>query len=53
MRQRQQSTRYGVDLDVALARQWYLNLSGLRPKDPANPGTSQLTQISSGLTWRF
>lgn len=49
----QKSTWYGVDLDVALARQWYLNLSGLRQKDPANPGTSQLTQIYSGLTWRF
>ncbi|MEZ4411687.1 MAG: hypothetical protein R2910_01710 [Gemmatimonadales bacterium] len=51
--ERQKSTWYGVDLDVALARQWYLNLSGLRQKDPANPGTSQLTQIYSGLTWRF
>ncbi len=51
--ERQESTWYGVDLDVALARQWYLTLSGLRQKDPANPGTSQLTQIYSGLTWRF
>jgi hypothetical protein len=51
--ERQKSTWYGVDLDVALARQWYLNLSGLRQRDPANPGTSQLTQIYSGLTWRF
>jgi len=51
--ERQKSSWYGVDLDVALARQWYLNLSGLRQKDPANPGTSQLTQIYSGLTWRF
>ena len=51
--QRQKSTWYGVDLDVALARQWYLTLSTLRQKDPANPGTSQLTQIYSGLTWRF
>jgi hypothetical protein len=51
--ERQKSTWYGVDLDIALARQWYLNLSGLRQKDPANPGTSQLTQVYSGLTWRF
>ncbi len=51
--ERQKSTWYGVDLDVALARQWYLTLSTLRQKDPANPGTSQLTQIYSGLTWRF
>ena len=49
----QKSTWYGADLDVALARQWYLTLSALRQKDPANPGTSQLTQIYSGLTWRF
>jgi len=49
----QKSTWYGVDLDVALARQWYFTLSGLRQQDPANPGTSTLTQIYSGLTWRF
>ena len=49
----QKSTWYGVDLDVALARQWYFTVSGLRQQDPANPGTSTLTQIYSGLTWRF
>ncbi len=49
----QRSTWYGVDLDVALARQWYFSFSGLRQKDPANPGTSTLTQIYGGLTWRF
>ena len=49
----QRSTWYGMDLDVALARQWYFSFSGLRQKDPANPGTSTLTQIYGGLTWRF
>lgn len=49
----QKSTWYGVDIDVALARQWYFSFSGLRQQDPANPGVSTLTQIYSGLTWRF
>jgi hypothetical protein len=49
----QKSTWYGVDLDVALARQWYFSVSGLRQQDPANPGTSTLTQVYTGLTWRF
>lgn len=49
----QKSTWYGVDIDVALARQWYFSFSGLRQQDPANPGTSTLTQVYSGLTWRF
>jgi hypothetical protein len=49
----QRSTWYGMDLDVALARQWYFSFSGLRQKDPGNPGTSTLTQIYGGLTWRF
>ena len=49
----QKSTWYGVDVDLALARQWYFSFSGLRQQDPANPGTSSLTQVYSGLTWRF
>ena len=50
---RQKSTWYGVDVDVAMARQWYFSFSGLRQQDPANPGTSTLTQLYGGLTWRF
>jgi len=49
----QKSTWYGVDVDVAMARQWYFSFSGLRQQDPANPGTSTLTQLYGGLTWRF
>ena len=49
----QKSTWYGVDVDVAMARQWYFSFSGLRQQDPANPGTSTLTQLYGGLTYRF
>lgn len=49
----QKSTWYGVDVDLNLARAWFVSFSGLMQKDPANPGTSTLTQIYGGLTWRF
>jgi len=49
----QKSTWYGVDADIAMARQWYFSFSALRQQDPANPGTSTLTQLYGGLTWRF
>jgi len=49
----QKSTWYGVDVDINLARAWFLSFSGLMQKDAANPGTSTLTQVYGGLTWRF
>ncbi len=49
----QKSTWYGVDVDLNLARAWFLSFSGLMQKDAANPGTSTLTQVYGGLTWRF
>lgn len=49
----QRSTWYGVDVDVAMARQWYASFSALHQQDPGNPGTSTLTQIYGGVTWRF
>jgi hypothetical protein len=49
----QHSTWYGVDIDMNLARSWFLSFSGLGQKDPANPGTSTLTQVYGGVTWRF
>ena len=39
----QKSTWYGVDMDASLARSWFVSFSGLRQKDPANPGTSTTT----------
>jgi len=50
---RQKSTWYGVDVDINLARAWFLSVSGLRQTDDANPGSSTLTQVYGGLTWRF
>ncbi len=49
----QRSTWFGADLDWAAARQWYLSVSALVQHDPANPGTSTLTQFYGGVTWRF
>jgi hypothetical protein len=49
----QQSTWYGMDLDVSLARAWFVSFSGLRQKDPANPGTIVTTQLYASVTWRF
>jgi len=49
----QKSTWFGVDADVNVARAWFVSFSGLMQKDPANPGTSTLTQIYGGVTWRF
>ena len=49
----QKSTWYGVDVDINLARAWFVSFSGLLQKDPANPGTSTLTQFYGGVTWRF
>ncbi len=51
--QLQKSSWYGLDVDVAMARQWYFSFSALRQQDPANPGTSTLTQLYGGLTYRF
>lgn len=50
---RQRSTWYGADLDWSLARTWFASFSGFVQKDPLHPGTSKLTQVSGGLTWRF
>ena len=36
-----------------MARQWYVSFSALHQQDPGNPGTSTLTQIYGGVTWRF
>jgi hypothetical protein len=49
----QTSTWYGVDLDASVARSWFVSFSGLRQKDPANPGTSTTTQVYGSVTWRF
>lgn len=49
----QHSTWYGADADINLARAWFLNFSYLRQQDEADPGTSTLTQVYGGLTWRF
>lgn len=49
----QTSRWYGVDLDAAVARAWYVAVSGLRQADPANPGTSTTTQLYASVTWRF
>jgi len=42
-------TWYGLDLDVSLARSWFLSLSGQREKSPGF--TTNL--FYSSLTWRF
>jgi hypothetical protein len=48
-----QSTWYGIDMDAALARAWFLSGSALRQRDPLNPGNSTTTQLYAGVTWRF
>jgi len=42
-------TWWGGDLDVTLARSWYLSISGTREHGP--DGTT--TQLYTGATWRF
>ncbi len=49
----QKSTWYGVDVDASVARSWFVSFSGLRQKDPANPGTSTTTQLYGSISWRF
>ncbi len=49
----QKSTWYGVDMDLNVGRAWFISVSALRQNDTANPGTSTLTQIYGGVTWRF
>ena len=49
----QQSTWFGVDMDASVARSWFVSFSGLRQKDPANPGTITTTQMYASVTWRF
>lgn len=49
----QESSWYGLDADLGLGRAWFLSLSALRQQDPANPGTSTLTQFYGGVSWRF
>jgi hypothetical protein len=49
----QRSTWYDIDIDLNIARAWFASFSGLMQKDPGNPGTSTLTQVYGGLTWRF
>ena len=49
----QRSTWYGVDMDASVARSWFVSLSGLRQKDPANPGTNTTSQLYASITWRF
>lgn len=49
----QESTWYGLDADLSMGRSWFLALSALRQRDPANPGTSTLTQFYGGVSWRF
>ena len=49
----QRSSWFGLDADVNIARAWFASFSALMQKDPANPGTSTLTQVYGGLTWRF
>jgi hypothetical protein len=40
---------YGLDLDVSIARAWYLSLSGLRERAP----DITTTQFYGSLSWRF
>ncbi len=49
----QESDWVGLDADLSLGRAWFLSLSALRQRDPANPGTSRLTQFYGGVSWRF
>lgn len=50
----QKSTWFGADVDMSIARAWYLSLSGLRQKDPFVDGGGQTTtQLFGGITWRF
>jgi hypothetical protein len=42
-------TWYGADLDLSLARGWFLSLSGTREKDP----DGFTTQFYGSMTWRF
>jgi hypothetical protein len=49
----QKSTWYGADIDVALARAWFISFSALRQQDPGNPGTSATTQLYGSVAWRF
>lgn len=46
---RRHITWYGADLDLSLARGWFLSLSGTREKDP--DGTT--SQFYGSMTWRF
>lgn len=49
----QKASWYGLDVDMSVARAWFVSLSALQQKDPANPGTSTTTQLYSSVTWRF
>jgi len=49
----QKSQWIGVDVDASVARAWFVSFSGLRQKDPANPGTSATTQLYGSISWRF
>jgi hypothetical protein len=49
----QQSIWYGVNVDMSLARAWFVSFSGLRQTDPANPGTNTTVQLYASITWRF
>ena len=42
-------TWYGADLDLSLARGWFVSLSGTREKDP----DGFTTQFYGSMTWRF
>jgi len=42
-------TWYGADLDLSLARGWFVSLSGTREKDP----DGYTTQFYGSMTWRF
>jgi hypothetical protein len=49
----QTSTWYGIAVDASVARAWYVSFSGLRQKDPVNPGSNVTTQLYGSVTWRF
>ncbi len=42
-------TWYGLDLDVSLARAWFISLSGQREQGP----DGNTNQFYGGITWRF
>ena len=44
----QKSTWYGVDIDVALARQWYFSFSGLRQQDLPIPAPAPSRRCTAG-----